>query len=76
MAMFNAAANLVPFHPSTDGFKMFRFLILTARGYRILACRPAGEPCPSCAGAVEDDSGNKKTPAGGTRSEVSATRRH
>jgi hypothetical protein len=76
MAMFNGAANLVPFHPSTDGFKMFRFVILAARGHRIVACRPAGEPCPSCTGAVEDDSGNKKTPAGGTRSEVSATRRH
>lgn len=76
MAVFNGAANLVPFHPSTDGFKMFRFLILAARGRRILACRPAGEQCPACAGAVSEPAENKKAPAGVIRSEVSATRRH
>lgn len=76
LAVFNGAANLVPFHRSADGFKMFRFLILAARGHRILACRPAGEPCPACEGAVAVAPSNKKTPAGIIRSEVSATRRH
>jgi hypothetical protein len=63
MAVFNGAANLVPFHPSAHGFKMFRFLILAARGHRILACRPSGQPCPACSGAVAEVAGNKKTPA-------------
>lgn len=50
MAVFNGAANLVPFHRATDGWKLVRFLILAARTGAELKCLPPGLPCPACTG--------------------------
>ncbi|HEX9225206.1 MAG TPA: peptidase M50 [Arthrobacter sp.] len=62
MAAFNGVANLVPFHPSMDGWKLFRFLTLAARGRTMLNCAPPGDPCPACTGIVGPAPQNEKTP--------------
>jgi hypothetical protein len=62
MAMFNGAANLVPFHRSADGWKLVRFLILASRTRAGLPCRPPGQPCPACNGDLRAVPENKNTP--------------
>lgn len=62
MAAFNGVANLIPFHPSADGWKLFRFLILALRCRSVLECAPPGEPCQACTGIVEHMPRNEKTP--------------
>ncbi|ACL41897.1 peptidase M50 (plasmid) [Pseudarthrobacter chlorophenolicus A6] len=49
MAIINGAGNLLPVHPSLDGYRLLTFLRLALTGNRRLNCVPEG-PCPACTG--------------------------
>ena len=62
MAVFNGACNLLPLHPSIDGWKLIRFLLVASRTRSELECAPAGQPCPACTGVLVPAREKKNTP--------------
>jgi Zn-dependent protease len=47
VSLVNGFGNLLPFHKTTDGYRLLMFLRLVARGNAPLRCMEIG-PCPAC----------------------------